>query len=81
MNEQIQELNEQLESALNGVLLAVEQSVSNGCCDFDTESAFNYYEDIRIKLWKLNKENTLDQAMPNLAESKSKLMNLGKGKL
>ena len=71
-------LNKKLESALNSVLFAVEQSISHGSCDWATEDAFDEYERIRKEIWELSKQNTLDNAIPELANSKDKIMNLGK---
>ena len=78
MNTQTQELNEKLESALHSVLFAVEQSISHGSCEWATEEAFDEYERIRKEIWEVSKQNTLEKAMPELANSKDKLMNLGK---
>jgi hypothetical protein len=52
-----EELNKQLESALNLILFAVEQSISNGSCEFATEEAFENYERIRIEIFKLKGES------------------------
>jgi hypothetical protein len=77
MNKQTQEvLQEKLESALNSVLFAVEQSISNGCCDWATEDAFDDYERIRKEMWELSKQNTLSNAMPELENSKDKIISL-----
>ena len=77
MNTQTQEvLQEKLESALNSVLFAVEQSISNGCCDWATEDAFDDYERIRKEIWELSKKNTLSNAIPELENSKDKILSL-----
>jgi hypothetical protein len=77
MNTQTKEmLQEKLESALNSVLFAVEQSISNGCCEWATEDAFDDYERIRKEMWELSKQNTLSNAMPELENSKDKILSL-----